>query len=140
METAHYRTWATKNRFDEELMKPFQTHILHIGRPKLLLTLSAVLLITGLAPASQSDSKRESDRLALKKVTKDMIEAFDKRDAAAIAAHWIDEGEFIHNDDEPIRGQARSREVTWSFSRLSTATRSCRSNRMSSAFRPRTWP
>jgi len=88
-------------------MKPFQTHILHIGRPKLLLSLSVVLLITGLAPASQSESKRESDRLALKKVTKDMIEAFDKRDAAAIAAHWIDEGEFIHNDDEPIRGQAR---------------------------------
>jgi len=87
-------------------MKPFQTHILHIGRPKLLLSLNAVLLITGLAPASQSDS-RERDRLALKKVTNDMIEAFDKRDAAAIAAHWIDEGEFIHNDDEPIRGQAR---------------------------------
>ena len=67
METAHYRTWATENRFDEELMKPFQKHILHIGRPKLLLSLSALLVITGLALASESDSKRETDRLAIRR-------------------------------------------------------------------------
>ena len=88
-------------------MKPLHTKILQIRRPELLLlSLSAVLLITGLAPASQPNPKCEPARLALEKITKDMIEAFDKRDAAAIAAHWIDEGEFIHNDHEPIRGRA----------------------------------
>jgi uncharacterized protein (TIGR02246 family) len=50
--------------------------------------------------------KREPDRLAIDKLTKDMIKAFDQRDAAAIAALWTEEGEFIHNNGEPIRGRA----------------------------------
>ena len=52
------------------------------------------------------DSKREADRRALDKLSKDMIQAFDKRDAAAIAAGWTEEGESIRNDGEPIRGRA----------------------------------
>ena len=52
------------------------------------------------------DPKREADRLAIDKLTKDLIQAFDKRDAAAVAAHWIEEGEFIRNDGEPVRGRA----------------------------------
>jgi uncharacterized protein (TIGR02246 family) len=53
------------------------------------------------------DPKREPDRLAIDRLTKDMIEAFDRRDASAIAARWTDDGEFTHNDDEPVRGRAR---------------------------------
>jgi len=34
------------------------------------------------------------------------MQAFEKRDAAAVAAHWTAEGEFIRNDGEPIRGRA----------------------------------
>ena len=52
------------------------------------------------------DPKREADRLAIDKLTKDMIQAFDQRDAAAIAANWTEDGEFIRNDGEPIRGRA----------------------------------
>lgn len=52
------------------------------------------------------DPKREPDRLAIDQLTRDMIQAFDKRDAAAIAAHWTEGGEFIRNDGEPIRGRA----------------------------------
>ena len=44
--------------------------------------------------------------LAIDKLTREMIQAFDQRDAAAIAAHWTEEGEFIRNDGEPIRGRA----------------------------------
>ncbi len=51
------------------------------------------------------DTKREADTLAIAKLTKEMTEAFDKRDAAAIAAHWTAEGEFIRNDGEAIRGR-----------------------------------
>src|SRR5262249_26975791 len=46
------------------------------------------------------------DKQAIDKLTKEMIQAFDKRDAAAIAAHWTTNGEFIRNDGEAIRGKA----------------------------------
>jgi uncharacterized protein (TIGR02246 family) len=51
------------------------------------------------------DPKRESDRRAIEKLTRDMVQAFEKRDAAAIAAHWTQDGEFIRDDGEPIRGR-----------------------------------
>jgi uncharacterized protein (TIGR02246 family) len=73
-------------------------------------TLLALVVLGGGFTAAQDkttkDPKRESDRLAIDQLTNDMIQAFDKRDAAAIAAHWTEEGEFIHNDGEPIRGRA----------------------------------
>src|SRR5688572_33429144 len=53
-----------------------------------------------------ADSKREPDRVAIDELTKDMIRAFDDRDAAAIAANWTEEGAFTHNDGEPIRDRA----------------------------------
>jgi uncharacterized protein (TIGR02246 family) len=53
-----------------------------------------------------AERKREPDRVAIEKLTNDMIQAFDKRDAAAVAANWTEEGAFIHNDGEPIRGRA----------------------------------
>jgi len=53
-----------------------------------------------------ADPKREPDQLAIDKLTKEMIQAFDNRDAAAIASNWSEEGAFIHNDGEPIRGRA----------------------------------
>src|SRR5919201_4538334 len=75
-----------------------------------LYPLLALVVLGGGYMAAQDktsrDSKRESDTLAIDKLTKDMIQAFDKRDAAAIAAHWTENGEFIHNDGEPIRGRA----------------------------------
>jgi uncharacterized protein (TIGR02246 family) len=51
-------------------------------------------------------AERTIDRVAIEKLTKDMIQAFDKRDAAAISAFWTEQGEFIRNDEEPIRGRA----------------------------------
>jgi uncharacterized protein (TIGR02246 family) len=71
--------------------------------------LALVVLSSGFATAQDktaNDPKREPDRLAIGRTTKDMVEAFDKRDAAAIAATWTDEGMFVHNDGEPIRGRA----------------------------------
>jgi uncharacterized protein (TIGR02246 family) len=62
--------------------------------------------ITTAQDKTAKDPEREPDRLAIDKLTKDLIQAFDKRDAAAIAAHWTEEGEFIHNDGKPIRGRA----------------------------------
>jgi uncharacterized protein (TIGR02246 family) len=55
---------------------------------------------------TDNDPKRASDRLAIDKLTRDMIDAFDRRDAAAIAARWTNDGEFTHNNDPPVRGRA----------------------------------
>jgi uncharacterized protein (TIGR02246 family) len=55
---------------------------------------------------SAKDPKREADKVAIDKLSKEMVQAFDKRDAAAIAANYTTEGEFIRNDGEPIRGRA----------------------------------
>jgi uncharacterized protein (TIGR02246 family) len=74
-----------------------------------LFTVPALLVLGGFATAQDQtakDPKREPDRLAIDKLTQDLIEAFDKRDAAAVAAHWTEGGEFIRNDGEPVRGRA----------------------------------
>jgi uncharacterized protein (TIGR02246 family) len=52
------------------------------------------------------NAERVTDRLAIEKLTNHMILAFDKRDAAAIAAMWTEEGEFIGTDNESIHGRA----------------------------------
>jgi uncharacterized protein (TIGR02246 family) len=52
------------------------------------------------------EPKREADKAAIDKLTKEMVQAFEKRDAEAMAASWTEDGEFILNDGEPIRGRA----------------------------------
>ena len=78
----------------------------------------SILLVTGLAlvalgagfmTAQERTGKgpnRKADKLAIEKLTKELNQAFNNRDAAAIARHWTDDGEYIRNDGEPIRGRA----------------------------------
>jgi uncharacterized protein (TIGR02246 family) len=49
---------------------------------------------------------READKQAIDKLIKANIQSFNNRDAAAIAANWTADGEYIVNDGAPIRGQA----------------------------------
>jgi uncharacterized protein (TIGR02246 family) len=75
----------------------------------LLTALPLVLMGVGLMGAQEKtakDPKREADKLAIDKLIKASIQAFSDRDAAAIAANWTAEGEYIRNDGEPIRGRA----------------------------------
>src|SRR5262245_62079034 len=72
--------------------------------------LALVVLGVGFMAAqtkTAKDPKREADKQAIDKLIKDSIESFDKRDAAALAANWTEEGEFIRNDGDPIRGRAQ---------------------------------
>jgi uncharacterized protein (TIGR02246 family) len=74
----------------------------------LLAALGLVLLGVGYMTAQDrtaKDPKREADKLAIDKLIKASIEAFNNRDASAIAANWTAEGEYIRNDGEPIRGR-----------------------------------
>jgi uncharacterized protein (TIGR02246 family) len=78
----------------------------------------SIVLVTGLAlvilgagymkaqEKTGKGSKREADKLAIDKLTKEFIQAFNNRDAAAIAAYWTADGEYVRNDGEPIRGKA----------------------------------
>jgi uncharacterized protein (TIGR02246 family) len=52
------------------------------------------------------ETKREADKLAIEKLAKEGVQAFEKRDAAAVAALWTADGEFVRNDGEVIRGRA----------------------------------
>ena len=77
-----------------------------------------IVLVAGLAPLvlglgfmtaqekNDKDPKRIADRAAILALTKQMTDAFNKRDAAAIAANWTADSEFIRNDGEPIHGRA----------------------------------
>jgi uncharacterized protein (TIGR02246 family) len=76
----------------------------------LLLTGLAVLALgVGLMTAqdkADKNPKREADKKAIDKLSKEMTQAFDKRDAAALAAYYTTEAEFIRNDGEAISGRA----------------------------------
>jgi len=71
--------------------------------------LAVVVLGVGFMAAQDKTAKgpdREADKAAIDKLIKENIQAFNNRDAAAIAANWTAEGEYIRNDGEPIRGRA----------------------------------
>jgi uncharacterized protein (TIGR02246 family) len=77
---------------------------------KWILLVLAVLGVGLLAAQDKKDrtegAERGADRAAIDRLTREMIEAFNNRDAAAIAASWTEGGEFVRNDGEPIRGRA----------------------------------
>src|SRR5690349_3459530 len=79
---------------------------------KCIVTLTALTLVflgVGFMAAQPKAIKapdREADKLAIDELIKGNIQAFNNRDAAAIAANWTDEGEYIRNDGEPVRGRA----------------------------------
>src|SRR5262245_55305548 len=76
-----------------------------------------ILLVTGLAVAvlgvgymtaqdkAAKGADREADKQAIEKLAKDFVQAFNNRDAAAVAANYTAEGEYIRNDGFPIRGR-----------------------------------
>ncbi len=74
----------------------------------LFAALTLVVLGVGFLVAQPKGTKvpdREADKLAIDKLIKANIQAFNDRDAAAIAANWTDEGEYIRNDGDPVRGR-----------------------------------
>jgi uncharacterized protein (TIGR02246 family) len=48
---------------------------------------------------------READKQAVDKLVKDQVQAFNNRDAAAVAANWTANAEYIRNDGDPIVGR-----------------------------------
>ena len=80
-------------------------------RKGIMLVAGLGLVLFGARLMTAKDKKdngpdREADKAAIDKLSKAFIEAFNNRDAAAVAANYSAEGEYIRNDGEPIRGQA----------------------------------
>jgi uncharacterized protein (TIGR02246 family) len=50
-------------------------------------------------------ANRDADKQAIDKLVKEQVQAFNNRDAAAIAAHWTADAEYIRNDGDPVRGR-----------------------------------
>src|SRR5262245_41475487 len=48
---------------------------------------------------------READKLATDKLIKENVQEVNSRDAAAIAANWTTDGEYLRNDGDPVRGR-----------------------------------
>ncbi len=68
----------------------------------------AVLCVGYMAAQDKKDKgpDREADKATIDKLANEFIQAFNNRDAAAVAANYTAEGEYIRNDGEPIRGRA----------------------------------
>jgi uncharacterized protein (TIGR02246 family) len=80
-------------------------------KKSLLVFAGLVLAVVGTGFVMPQDKtgkgpNREADKQAIEKLSKDFMQAFNDRNAAAIAASWTTDGEFIRNDGEPIRGRA----------------------------------
>jgi uncharacterized protein (TIGR02246 family) len=49
---------------------------------------------------------READKVAIDRLIKGYVQAFNNRDAAAVAANWTAEGEYVRNNGELVHGRA----------------------------------
>jgi uncharacterized protein (TIGR02246 family) len=51
------------------------------------------------------DPDRAADKQAIDKLIQEQIQAFNNRDAAAVAANWTTDAEYLRNDGDPVRGR-----------------------------------
>ena len=79
---------------------------------KCIVTVTALTLVVlgvgymAAQPKATKAADREADKQAIDTLIKANIQAFNNRDAAAIAANWTDEGEYIRNDGDAVCGRA----------------------------------
>ena len=75
----------------------------------LVIGLAVVLVGVRLMTAQDKAGKgpdREADKRAIAKLIQDQIQAFNNKDATALAANWTEDAEYSRNDDMPFRGRA----------------------------------
>jgi len=83
----------------------FQKRIVLVSVIALILVFLGIRFMTAQDKTDKA-ANHEADKQAIDKLVKDNIKAFNDRDAAAIAANWTDNGEYIRNDGTPVRGRA----------------------------------
>src|SRR5436190_24197836 len=60
----------------------------------------------GAEPAAAAATDRPADREAIRAATQRFARAFEKGDAAAVAARFTETGEYANDDGPPIHGRA----------------------------------
>jgi uncharacterized protein (TIGR02246 family) len=58
------------------------------------------------APKEVVKDDAADDRAAIQKAVRSFVDAFEKGDAKAVAAHWTENGEYISDDGTTLRGRA----------------------------------
>lgn len=54
---------------------------------------------------ANGSADREADKQAIDTLIKQQIQAFNSRDAAAMAANWTADAEYLRNEGDPVRGR-----------------------------------
>ncbi len=80
-------------------------------RKGLVLLTVLVLVFVGVSFMKAQDKAtkgpdHEPDKLAIDGLIKASVQAFNNRDAAAVAANWTSEGEYIRNNGESVQGRS----------------------------------
>jgi len=77
---------------------------------KLLVILGICLAALGLA-AAESPPKPNPDEAAIRNAVQSYIEAFNRGDAAAVAGHWSNDGEYVSPSGEKFKGRKKIEEA-----------------------------
>jgi len=77
---------------------------------KLLMMLGIYLATLGMA-AAQTPTRPNPDEAAIRNAVQSYIEAFNRGDAAAVAGHWSNEGEYVSPAGEKFKGRKKIEEA-----------------------------
>ena len=70
--------------------------------------LIAAILVATLAPAaSEAQQKPVPDEATIRQAVQSYVEAFNRGDVAAVAAHWSDDGEYVSPSGESFKGRKK---------------------------------
>ncbi|MGO9566885.1 MAG: YybH family protein [Desulfomonilaceae bacterium] len=72
-----------------------------------ILAIMALLVVTLATTASEGQQKPTPDEAAIRQAVQSYVEAFNRGDAAAVAAHWSDDGEYIGVSGESFKGRKK---------------------------------
>ncbi len=72
-----------------------------------LLLIGAILVIAITESPGQEQRKPSNDEAAIRQVVQSYAEAFNKGDAAAVAAHWNDDAEYVTPTQERLKGRKK---------------------------------
>ena len=64
-----------------------------------------VAAVPAFAQEEATENAADSDVAAIRQAIDSYVDAFNKADATALAAHWTEQGEFITPDGKTLRGR-----------------------------------
>jgi uncharacterized protein (TIGR02246 family) len=72
---------------------------------KRILPIVAILVVSLAATAAEAQQKLAPDEAGIREAVLSYVEAFNRGDAAAVASHWSDDGEYVSPSGESFKGR-----------------------------------